>query len=141
MYAGAALSEDCLETYKQMPNRIKESINDHGGLTKEFHCFDLAGFTITSEQFKIGFEKSLQCAQQSTTTDAQGRAHVPVLFILTIKDPSEMRAFRLNEERFSAYPDEFEVVLQAGSVCYVLRTEEIIYEDQIVHVVHLFSYG
>ena len=71
----------------------------------------------------------------------EGAAMVPVIFILTIKEPSEMRAFRMNDERYSAYPDEFEVLLQAGSVCYVLRVEEIVYEYQIINIVHLFSYG
>ena len=59
VYAGAALSEECLEMYQQMQNRIKESIDDHGNIVREFQCFDLAGFAITSEQFKIGFEKSI----------------------------------------------------------------------------------
>ena len=110
VYAGAALSEECLEMYKELPNKLRDGVGDHGNVVREFQCFDLAGFTITSEQFKIGFEKSLQCLS-AQLTDAQGRAHVPVLFMLTIKDPCEMRAFRLNEEKFSAYPDEFEVVL------------------------------
>lgn len=94
-----------------MQNKIKESPGDHGSIVKEFQCFDLAGFAITTEQFKIGFEKSLQCLRQRALRSGQDGGLVPVLFMLTIKDPSEMRAFRLNEERFSAYPDEFEVVL------------------------------
>lgn len=61
VYAGTAISQECIEMYKSMQNQIKESFGDHDGqVDKEFECFDLPGFTSTTEQFKIAFEKSLQ---------------------------------------------------------------------------------
>ena len=100
--------------------------------TKEFECFDLPGFTSTTEQFKIAFDKSLLAfASLSKPASASPPPPMlPVVFVMTIKEPSEMRAFRMNEEYYSAYPDEFEVVLQAGTLCYVLRVEEIVFEYQ-----------
>jgi len=122
-----------------MQNKVKEVFNNDNEPIREFECVDLPGFTTMTENFKIAFEKALmshEFAQNQNDFES-----LPVVFILTIKDPSEMRAFRLNNHIYSAYPDELEVILQAGFLCYVLRTEEIEYDEKTIQVVHLFSYG
>ena len=109
IYGGCTLSEECVNIYKSYQNRIKETINNENQPIREFECVDLPGFTTMTESFKIAFEKSLM-SHEFAQNQNDLSSH-PVIFILTIKDPSEMRAFRLNNHVYSAYPDEMEVVL------------------------------
>ena len=50
---------------------------------------------------------------------------VPVLFLISVQNYNGFNGFRLNGEKYSAYPLEREVILLDGTKVIVMKVEEI----------------
>lgn len=48
----------------------------------------------------------------------------PVLFVISVLNYTGFKGFRLNDKRYSVYPEEQEVLLMEGFTVYVLEVEE-----------------
>lgn len=55
--------------------------------------------------------------------------HVPVVFVISVRNYLGFHAFRMNDERFTAYPQEQEFLLMEGIFLWVMKVEELLVEN------------
>ena len=75
----------------------------------------------------------------------------PVLFVISMKNYQVYHGFRLTDSKYSALPDEQEVLLMEGFEVYCLKVEEIVIKtsnwvyrelnERVLTIIHLHHDG
>ena len=131
-------------------------------------CLQLKGNTSTSESFRVAIRfvageqdhldefsdlgrSSIPKNRYFEDEEAREGAMVPVLFLISVQNYNGFNGFRLNGEKYSAYPLEREVILLDGTKVVVMKVEERsakdITTDLVPHlgtidtitIIHLFA--
>jgi len=94
----------------------KEWIKDWVHLSLEGNSIKLTGITSTS--------KNLEVALDISKCDTKYEDHQqPVLFVYCVRNYDGFRGFRMNNSKFTAYPQEQEYLLMEGFQIYVAEVE------------------
>lgn len=62
-------------------------------------------------------------------TKSRDMSYIPVLFVISVRNYLGYHAFRMNDERYTAYPQEQEYLLMEGIFLWVMKVEELLVED------------
>ena len=126
LFRGTQMTKSAVETWRDQVAR--ESFNQQGQPVAR--CLQLKGSTSTSESFRIAMNfvqgKSEQTwLQNKYFNDPDDEEIVPVLFLISVQNYNGFNGFRLNGEKYSAYPLEREVILLDGTKVIVMKVEEV----------------
>ena len=99
----------------------QEWIEGYAQHVSDGDLFELEGQTSCSQHLKIGLGFAFGGSNAEMT---------PVLFIYTIQNWAAYQGVRLNNEAFSAYPYEQEVLLKEGCFVYALKIDEIVIKNK-----------
>ena len=94
----------------------REWVQDYDKALQSEQKLYLKGQTSTSFDIKVACDFAF-----NDLSDAK----IPVLFFYTIQNYDHFLGVRLNDEAFSAYPCEGEIVLMEGCIVYVVGIEEL----------------
>ena len=100
----------------------------------------IASYSSCSQNLKVGLEFAIK---------NQKPDHVPVLYAITCQNYQPILGIRLNNEAYTAYPSESEIVLEEGILVHVLSVERNVVIDnphtsfqkfngKILNIIHLF---
>ena len=107
--------------------------------------FNLQGNTIAFESFKMAlsfthFNKDLPVLPFDFSSPApeQSSDHYrSVMFVFSIQNYNGFKCFHLNGEKYSAYPEENEVILLDGTQVVVMKVEEVTIRNMDKEFQHL----
>ena len=109
LFRGAALKQDQINDYK-----TKAASGDR---------YHLAGQTSCFESLDIGLKHAFGALDQA---GARSSEQAPVLFVYTVQNYWSYMGVRLNNEAFTAYPGEGELLLCDGCPVYVLGVSQVV---------------
>ena len=97
----------------------------------------LQGNTITFESFGVALN-FIRCEEEQDPNDTNlydftNRENInecPVIFMISVQNYNNFNGFRLNGEKYSAYPQEKEVILLDGTQVVVMKVEDIKVDQQ-----------
>lgn len=123
----------------------REDVNFKGETkAKQFY---LQGNTITFESFKVALsftqyhhtDKNLlhDFTSGETNKAKENDDEVSVMFIISVQNYNGFKCFRLNGEKYSAYPQEKEVILLDGTQVAVMNVEEVQIDNDAEDFEHL----
>ena len=147
LWKGTFLSEDTIRSYEKnlYTGKIKDGVYDGKSIKGNPLFVNLPG--------NVGFSHELKDAL-TTIKNASGQVDLaelkPVLFVIICQNYMSSQGVRLNNEAFTAYPGDQEMVLRQGCRVYVLQVQKkVVYKnnyttfqefnDQEFTIVHLFA--
>lgn len=147
LWKGAFMTEATLSAYEknQYTGKIKEGFYDGKSLKGKPVFIHLPGNVSFSHHLKDALG-AIQASSGQVDLDEQK----PVLFVLSCQNYMSSQGVRLNNEAFTSYPGDQEMLLRQGCRVYVLQVQRNVvfkndyttyteFNDQTFTIVHLFA--
>ena len=116
LFRGSPMRPEWLNGWREMVGR---KVTRKGGKHFRPACIKLPGNISTTKSFK----QAIACAHSKSPE------FIPVLFVISVRNYLGYHAFRMSDDRYTAFPEEQEFLLMDGIFLWVIKVEDILVQD------------